>query len=111
MTSTGELIHVVEELGCRFQLDGGRLRLRACGDLQELLLAELRRRREEVRSELERRGRGYRCVNGLTPHDTHEYPWECDPRSCYCYTQFKKPVACAGVPCRWTWPGGNVNRT
>ena len=44
------------------------------------------------------------CHNPLTPHDTHEFPWECDPNTCYCYREYGEPRYCQGVPCRWVWP-------
>jgi hypothetical protein len=46
------------------------------------------------------------CHNPFTPHSEHEFPWECDPNSCYCYRMFGYPRLCQGVPCRWIWPDG-----
>ena len=44
------------------------------------------------------------CGNPLTPHETHEHPWECDPNTCHCYREFGTSRFCEGVPCRWVWP-------
>ena len=44
------------------------------------------------------------CRNPITPHSSHELPWECHPNSCYCYQHFGYPKLCQGVPCRWVFP-------
>ena len=44
------------------------------------------------------------CSNPITPHSTHELPWECDPDSCFCFKHFGYPRLCQGVPCRWVFP-------
>lgn len=50
------------------------------------------------------------CHNPFTPHESHDYSWECDPDSCYCYKMFGYPRLCQSELCRWVWPDGVPNK-
>ena len=97
------LVEELIELGIGIEADGNELVLTPGSDVPDHLVPELARRKLDIMDWLQREGR---CQNELTPHDQHEYPWECIPDECLCYRQFGYPRICQGIPCRWVWPNG-----
>lgn len=49
------------------------------------------------------------CGNPLTDHGRHEFEWECIADSCMCYREWRRPLLCQGMPCRWIWPIDSAN--
>jgi hypothetical protein len=102
-----ELIVECHSLGARFNVENGVLHVMAPKQLPDNLRAELRAHKQQVIMCLNA-ARPSACSNPFTPHETHEYPWECDPNTCYCYRVYGYPRYCQGVPCRWVWPSKNT---
>ncbi len=92
------------ELGVTLTVAGDRIRYAPKSATPPDFVDALREHKAEVLQVL--RDREKHCRNSLTPHAGHEYPWECDPNTCYCYREFGYPRMCQGVPCRWVWPNG-----
>ena len=98
-----EVITQCRSLGAVLVLEGDNLRVRAAAPLPDYLRELLRVNKAQVGLVL-KLCQSSVCSNFLTPHSTHEHPWECDPNSCTCFRLFGKVFWCHGVPCRWVWP-------
>ena len=98
-----EVIAQCRSLGAVLVSEGDNLRVRAAAPLPDYLRELLRVNKTQVGLVLKLCQRSV-CSNPLTPHSTHEHPWECDPNSCTCFRLFGKVFWCQGVPCRWVWP-------
>ena len=96
-------------LGVQVEVAGDRLRLSPSSQVPPDLLEQVKTYKPEIIVYL-----SFSCPNPLTPHSTHEHPWEHDPNSCTCFRLFGKVFWCQGVPCRWAWssqPNTEVLRT
>jgi hypothetical protein len=98
-----EVIAQCRSLGAVLVSEGDTLRVTAPEPLPDYLRELLRVNKTQVGLVLQLCQRSV-CANPLTPHSTHEHPWECDPNSCTCFRLFGKVFWCPGAPCRWVWP-------
>jgi hypothetical protein len=101
-----ELINRCRSLGAVLKVEEDSLLVRAPAKLPDDLRVAIKENKTQVILCL-RLSVKTECHNPLTPHETHEYPWECDPNSCYCYRVYGYPHMCPGVPCRWVFPDKN----
>ena len=107
-----DLIEQIRQSGIELKVEGTKLRFYPQSAMTPHLLAILRDYKQQVMVYLIRElgapadlyYNPPSCHNSFTPHASHEYPWECDPHSCYCFHQYGYPRLCQGVPCRWIWP-------
>ena len=101
-----ELINQCRDIGAVLIVENNKLRVRTPQPLPDNLRVELKEHKLQVIMCL-KAARLSVCGNPFTPHETHEFPWECDPNSCYCYREYGYPRLCRGVPCRWVFPNQN----
>lgn len=100
-----DLIARCRSMGAVLSVEDESLRVVAPFPLPDDLRSAIRAHKTQVMLCL-RSSQKSSCGNPFTPHETHEYPWECDPNTCFCYRDFGYPRLCEGVPCRWVWPQG-----
>ena len=98
-----EMLKQVRIRGGVIELVNERLVLDVPADFPDSLIVELRGSKPAIIELLIRAGR---CRNEFTTHESHEGYWECNAESCYCWSTFRYPRICQGVPCRWVWPNG-----
>ena len=103
-----ELINQCRDIGAVLIVENNKLRVRTPQPLPDNLRVELKEHKLQVIMCL-KAARLSVCGNPFTPHETHEFPWECDPNSCYCYREYGYPRLCRGVPCRWVFPNQNLH--
>lgn len=101
-----DLIASARRLGLRISAEGERLIVEGTATPEaETVVMRLAANKQRILRLLEAASMAEQvCGNPLTPHSAHEHDWECDPESCDCYRQWRKPMWCKGVPCRWVWP-------
>jgi len=100
-----DLVARCRSMGAVLSIENESLRIVAPSPLPDDLRSAIRAHKTQVMLYLRLFPKSL-CGNPFTPHETHEYPWECDPNTCYCYREFGYPRLCEGVPCRWVWPQG-----
>lgn len=108
-----DLLGELSRRGVRLVTDGEHLRFKPREAVTMELLEELRQHKGDIITQLRPHQKAKappryqnppECSNSFTPHSEHEFPWECDPNSCYCFQQYGYPHFCQGAPCRWVWP-------
>ena len=97
------LLMRAERAGLRLWAENNTLQVQGKRTAEsETILAELGERWRLVLMVMANRDAG--CPSELTAHTAHEYSWECDPDTCYCYgVSDGTPKWCRDVPCRWVW--------
>ena len=101
--SAEAVIQQAKELGITLTLYGDAIRYQPKSAASLDFVDELRKHKAELFALLEQSAI---CGNLLTPHERHQFPWECVPNSCTCYRNFGWPFWCGGAPCRRVWPSG-----
>lgn len=107
-----ELIENIRQKGIELKVEGDKLRFHPQSAVTPEMLDSIRQNKQFIKVYLmwEQGESGLwfnnppHCHNPLTPHASHEFPWECDPHSCHCYHNYGYPRLCQGAPCRWIWP-------
>ena len=103
-----EIVEWAHKMGISLNSVGDKIRYAPKSRTPPELVRLLQEHKAEVLTLLSERSE---CHNTLTPHENHEYPWECDPETCYCYRHFGYPRFCQGIPYRWVWPDGYQEKT
>ncbi|MFC1902672.1 hypothetical protein ACFLX4_01200 [Chloroflexota bacterium] len=112
------LIEALSQHGIELMPDGGRLYFQPRGAATAEIQDPLKQHKQQLIDFINRQPKWSvlqiydnptGCHNPFTPHSTHEFPWECNPDTCYCYKEFGYPRFCQGVPCRWVWTNGAPN--